>query len=45
MHTNLSKLAKKSASTNKYVSQNQLTICGFKTPFKQQELAKIAGLN
>jgi hypothetical protein len=35
MHTNLSKLAKKGASTPKYVSQNQLTICGFETPFAQ----------
>jgi hypothetical protein len=45
MPTNLSKLAKKSASTHKYVSQNQLTICGFETHFEEKELAEIAGLN
>jgi len=32
---NSSKLAKKGASTSKYVSPNQLTIGGFETPFEQ----------
>lgn len=32
---NTSKLARKGASTPKYVSPNQLTICGFETPFAQ----------
>jgi len=31
----LSKIKKKGASTPKYVSPNQLTICGFETPFAQ----------
>ena len=32
---NSSKSAKKRASTPKYVSPNQLTLCGFETPFEQ----------
>jgi transposase, IS5 family len=32
---NTSKVQKKGASTPKYVSPNQLTICGFETPFAQ----------
>jgi len=32
---NLSKIKKKGASTPKYVSPNQLTLCGFETPFSQ----------
>ena len=35
LQTNTSKLAKKGASTPKYVSPNQLTICDFETPFEQ----------
>ena len=36
MQVNLSKTIKKGASTPKYVSPNQLTLCGFETPFEQQ---------
>lgn len=32
---NLSKIKKKGASTPQYVSPNQLTLCGFETPFAQ----------
>lgn len=32
---NLSKIKKKGASTPRYVSPNQLTLCGFETPFAQ----------
>ena len=32
---NYPKTTKKGASTHKYVSPNQLTICGFDTPFEQ----------
>ena len=32
---NLTKTKKKGASTPKYVSPNQLTLCGFETPFAQ----------
>ena len=32
---NLSKIKKKGASTPRYVSPNQLTFCGFETPFAQ----------
>ena len=33
---NSSKLGKKGASTPRYISPNQLTICGFETPFEQK---------
>ncbi len=36
MQVNLSKTIKKGAVTPKYVSPNQLTLCGFETPFEQQ---------
>ncbi len=35
MQTNTLKIGKKGASTSKYVSPNQLTLCGFETPFEQ----------
>jgi len=35
MHMKLSKSSRKPALTPKYVSPNQLTICGFETPFDQ----------
>ena len=40
MQTKTFKVSKKCASTPKYISQNQLTLAGFETPFAQKLICK-----